>query len=74
MLVKLFVIALLIIILYCLGSALFFMLKGKKDDKQMARALTWRVSLSLLVFLLLVISFMMGWIQPHDLSTPLNLR
>lgn len=65
MFIKLGVVALLIVILYCLGSALVFMLKGKKSETQMAKALTWRVALSLLVFIILMIGFYMGWLHPR---------
>ena len=72
MLIKFVIFALLVVVLYCLGSALYFMLKGKSDGTQMAKALTWRISLSLLVFILLLISFLMGWIHPHGLPNPMQ--
>lgn len=56
-----------VIILYCLGSALFFMVGRKGDAEKMVKSLTWRISLSLLLFGLLLVGFYMGWIQPHGL-------
>ena len=48
---KIIVIILLLVILYCLGSALYFMLgRREKDLEKMAKALTWRIGLSVLVF------------------------
>lgn len=57
---------LMVIVLYCLGSACFYMLKGQ-DAEKMARALTWRIGLSLLIFVFLMIGFVMGWLVPHQL-------
>jgi hypothetical protein len=58
---------LLLIIIYCLGSAMYFMLSGKSHPTSMAKALTWRVILSLCVFLLLMIGFYLGWLTPHGM-------
>lgn len=57
--------ALLLIILYCLGSALYYMLSPKSAPQSMAKALTWRIGLSVAVFILLIVSFLLGWVQPH---------
>ncbi len=61
-------------ILIALGSAGFFMLrKGRAANgsppqhKQMARALAWRVGISVTLFLLVMLSWKMGWIQPSGL-------
>ncbi len=67
MIIKVIIILLLITIVYCLGSAVFFMLRDKTGSKSMAKALTWRISLSLLLFILLLFSYFMGWIAPHPL-------
>lgn len=69
MLIKLAVIFLVFVIIYCLGSALYFMLSRKQTEKKMVKALTWRVVLSLSIFILLMISFMMGWLHPHPISS-----
>ncbi len=68
MLIKILIIALLVLILYCLGSALYYMLSSKRSPETMAKALTWRISLSLLVFFLLLLGFLMGWVSPHGVS------
>jgi len=55
-------------IIVSLGSALFFMMRGGKDDKakgdNMARALAFRVGLSILLFACLLIAWKLGYIQP----------
>lgn len=62
---KIIIILLLGTIIYCLGSAIFFMLKGKQGSTSMAKALTWRISLSLLLFILLIVAYFLGWISPN---------
>lgn len=65
MIVKIVIGLLLLLILYCLGSALYYLLSAQKSPKNMARALTWRISLSVGVFVLLLVAFAAGWIHPH---------
>ncbi len=67
MIIKTIVILLLITVIYCLGSAVFYMLRDKGGSRSMAKALTWRISLSLILFILLILSFLMGWISPHPI-------
>jgi fumarate reductase subunit C len=65
----------LIGILGALASAGVFMLKRPKDgntqmaDKRMARALAVRVGLSVMIFLLILLAWKMGWISPKGLPT-----
>ncbi len=57
----------LIAVLGALASAGFFMLrKGNTAgrDARMARALAVRVAVSVLLFLLIWLAYLMGWIQP----------
>lgn len=58
-------------ILGALGAAGFFMLrKGRGDGKRspnMARALALRVALSVALFLIILLSWKMGWIHPTGL-------
>lgn len=59
-------------ILGSLAAAMFFMLKGSEKDKQetkskansMARALAFRVGLSILLFICVLIAWRLGYIQP----------
>ena len=64
-LIKLMVVLMLIAIIVSLGSALFHLSRGKGDSKQMLRALTWRISLSVLLFALLMLAYSRGLLQPH---------
>lgn len=65
MLEKIIICLFLLVIVYCLGSALFYMLSRNRSENSMAKALTWRVVLSLVLFLLLMLGFYLGWITPH---------
>ncbi len=67
-LARLFIIAVLIAIIWSLGSALFQLSRGKGDSQKMLRALTWRIGLSVALFLLLLIAWKMGYIRPHNLQ------
>lgn len=62
---RLLVIAVLIVILLCLGSALFALSRPGGDPGRMLRALTWRIGLSVALFLLLLLGWYLGLIQPH---------
>ena len=62
-----FVILVLVCILASLFSALFFMFKDKGDSRRMVKALTWRVALSVSLFLLLMVGFYFGWIGKEGL-------
>jgi hypothetical protein len=67
-LARLLVVALLIAIIGSLGSALFQLSRGKGDSQKMLRALTWRISLSVGLFLILLIAWRLGVIKPHGLQ------
>lgn len=60
MLLKLFIIAALLLIIGSLFSALFYLMKDKGQGKRTVRALTLRISLSLGLFLLLMIGYYTG--------------
>ncbi len=64
---KIIVIIMIIAIIISLGSALFAMVGGGKrsdNSKKMFKSLVWRVSLSVLLFVILIISYYLGLIQP----------
>jgi hypothetical protein len=61
---KYLVLAILALILISLGKALFHLSSGKGDSRAMVRALSWRIGLSVLLFLLLIAAYYLGWIEP----------
>ena len=65
MIVKIIIILFLLFIFYALGSALYFLVRDKADSTRVVKALTWRIGLSILLFILLMVAFALGWIQPH---------
>jgi len=67
MLAKLIIILFLIVILYSLGSGLYFLVRDKGDSTRVVKALTWRIGLSLLLFMLLFVAYALGWITPHGM-------
>ncbi len=67
MLLKIITIVLLLVILYCLGSGLVFLVRDGKGTTRMAKALTWRIVLSICLFLFLMMAYFLGWIVPHGI-------
>jgi len=66
--VKLFIVLVLLIILATLGSGLFFLVRDQGKSKRTVISLSWRIGLSLSLFLLLLLGFALGIIQPHGLG------
>jgi TRAP-type C4-dicarboxylate transport system permease large subunit len=64
--IKAILIILLGFIFFSLGSALYFLVHDKKSSNRSVKALTWRILLSLLLFLILMLAYAMGWITPHQ--------
>ena len=65
MITKIIVVLFLLAIVGSLFSGLFFLMKDKGTSERTVRALTVRVSLSVLLFILLMIGFATGLLQPH---------
>ena len=52
--------------LFSLNSALFSLNKsGGTADRGVVRALTWRIGLSIALFLFIMLAIWMGWTTPH---------
>jgi len=60
--VKFVVILFLVFIVASLGSALYFMVKDKGQGERTVRALTVRITLSVVLFVLLMLGFYFGFI------------
>jgi len=59
---RIVVILFIIFILFSLGSALFYMVRDRGQGERTAKALTVRIVLSVLLFLMLIIGFQTGLI------------
>jgi hypothetical protein len=77
MLMKIIIILFLLTILYSLASSFIFLVLDKGQGDRMVKRLTWRIGLSLLLFVLLWGAYQMGWTEsngkgpvriPHDIQ------
>ncbi len=72
---KYLVIAAFVAIIGSLATALVYMMRGGSESEKdgtprknhMARALAFRVGFSILLFVVVLISYLLGWIQPTGL-------
>lgn len=65
MFTKIIIILFLFIIIGSLFSGLFYLVKDKGASDRTVKALTVRISLSVLLFVLLMIGMYTGVLQPH---------
>ena len=65
MLAKTLIVLILLVIIGSLFSGLFYLVRDKGSSDRTVRALTVRISLSVLLFLLLMIGYATGVLQPH---------
>ncbi len=67
-LIRLLVIGAFIAIVASLGSALFYLSRSGGDSQKMVRALTLRIGLSIVLFVLLMVAWYAGLITPHGIE------
>ena len=69
-LVGLLIVCLLFGVVLSLGTGLFHLARGRgdEDSRKLARALTWRIAISLALFALVMIAWYFGLITPHGLT------
>ncbi len=65
---KILVMLFLASVLYSLGSGLYYMMKDKGKGDRAVRALTWRISISIFLFILLMLGAQFGLIEPHGVT------
>ncbi len=68
--IKIIFIIVFVIIIISLGSALFHMVRHKDQEysKKTAKALTYRIGLSLILFILMFIAYATGMIKPEGIG------
>jgi hypothetical protein len=70
---KYLIIVMLVLIIGSLGKALFHLSSSaavspaeqRDASRKMVKALTWRIGLSVALFVLLMVAYYNGWITPH---------
>ena len=65
---KLFILVLILTIGASLASGLFFLVKDEKESNRLVTSLSFRIMLSIILFISLIIGYNFGWIQPHGLG------
>ena len=68
MIFKIVIVVLLLVVIFSLGQALFYLIKDEGKSDRMLKSLTWRIGLSVFIFVLLLIGQATGLITPHGLS------
>lgn len=64
MFMKFIIILFMLTIVYSLASSFFFLVRDKGEGNRMVRRLTWRIGLSLVLFVMLWGAYRLGWIEP----------
>jgi DUF2909 family protein len=62
---KVIVLVFVVLILLSLGSALYYLIKDRGGSNRTVKALTWRVALSITLFVLLMLGFHFGFITSN---------
>lgn len=53
---------------FSLAQAMFAMARGPDPEGRMVWALTRRIGISVLLFVVLMVGWKLGWIQPHGIG------
>ena len=67
---KIVIILLLLAILVSLASGLFFMIKDKGQTSRAVTSLSFRITISVALFIMLFIGYATGLIKPHGIVPP----
>jgi len=65
---KIIIILLFLAALGSLASAMVFLVKDKGETNRTAKALTYRIGISVFIFVLLILAYFAGYIEPHGIS------
>lgn len=66
--IKLLILLTLAAIVVSLGSGLFHLVRDEGQSNRMVKALTVRIGLSVLLFVLLLVAWRTGLIEPHGMG------
>lgn len=72
--IKIFVIVAFLLIIASLANALYHLVKSKNEEHsaKTAKALTFRIGLSLFLFILIFLAFASGLLQPHGIGAAIK--
>lgn len=62
---KYLIVVALLFVIFSLGQALFYLVKGKGQSQNTVKFLTVRIIASVVLFMFILLAMYMGWIQPH---------
>lgn len=66
MVMKILIIVFILAIIYSLGSALIFLVRDHGEGDRTVNRLSWRIGLSLVLFVFLWVAYQLGWIEPNS--------
>lgn len=69
MIIKILIGVAMLAILFTLFRSLYFLTTEKSDSKKTVNNLSWRIGLSIGLFVLIIAGIWLGWIEPHGLPT-----
>lgn len=74
--IKITLIAVFLMIIFSLGSALYHLVKHKEDNssEKTAKALTIRIGLSVALFLIVCLLLVTGVLKPHGIGSQIHLQ
>ncbi len=64
--IRIAILATLLVIVASLGSGLFYLMKDRGESRRTLNALTLRIALSVILFLLILLGFATGVITPNQ--------
>ena len=65
---KILIVLLLFIIVFSLFRGLLHLVKGQGNPKKTVNSLTWRIGLSILLIVSIMIAIKLGYIEPHGVN------
>ncbi len=65
--IKIVVLLLVVLILFSLASGLYYLVKDRGGSERTVKALTWRIGLSVALFVLLMAGYFLGFIPKTGL-------
>jgi len=67
---KIVVILMLVAIILSLASGMFFLIRDKGQTHRAVTSLTFRITLSVALFVMLLVGYVAGLIKPHGIVPP----